>query len=169
MDRRLVVDHLKLNYEGLFNAAEVYNVISSWFFEKGWDWYERINDEQVTPNGKFMRLVLEPWKSTTEFYKLMMKLKVHMSEVKEVEVDHEGETLRMHHGIIHITFDGYVASDRQGEWVNKPLTWFLTIILEKYFFRSHSAKLDTWIKSDVDDLHHKIKNYLNMFKYTYQQ
>ena len=51
-ERRLVVDQLKLSYEGLFNAAELYTVLSSWFFEKGWDWMETMNQEAVTADGK---------------------------------------------------------------------------------------------------------------------
>lgn len=169
MEKKLVVDHLRLGYEGLFNASELFNVVSSWFFEKGWDWYEKMNQEQVTPKGKQVRIILEPWKSTTEYYKLFMKIKLHLIDVKEVEVEHNGENLRLNHGVVRITFDGFVGSDREGKWTSKPLYWFLSIIFEKYFFKSHYSKLETWIKSDVDDLHHKVKNYLNVFKYQYQQ
>ena len=49
VERVLIVDHLKFSYEGLFNASELYSLISGWFFEKGWDWYEKMNDEIITP------------------------------------------------------------------------------------------------------------------------
>lgn len=169
-ERRLVVDHLKFSYEGLFNLAEFYTVISSWFFEKGWDWMEKMNQEQITPEGKQVRIIFEPWKSSSEFYRISMIIKLHLIDVKDVEIEHKGETLRLSQGLIRITFDGFVVSDRTGKWVSKerPFYWFLTLVLEKYFFRDHLGKLETWIKSDVDDLHQKIKTYLNVFKYTYQ-
>ena len=30
-ERKLVIDHLKFSYEGLFNVSEFYALISSWF------------------------------------------------------------------------------------------------------------------------------------------
>ena len=87
-ERTLIVDHLKLSYEGLFNAAELYNLIASWFYEKGWDWYEKVNQEQVTPAGRQILLVLEPWKSSSDFNKLKMAIRVIMSDVKDIEITH---------------------------------------------------------------------------------
>lgn len=166
-ERKLVVDHLKFSYEGLFNAEELFNVISAWFFEKGWDWYEKMNQEQITPDGKQIRIVLEPWKNISDFYKLIMNIKLNMIDVKEVEVEHEGRNLKLNQGLVRITFDAYVAGDRKDQWKDKTIYWFLGTILGKYFFREHFDKAEAWVKSDVDDLHNKIKNYLNVFKYTY--
>tara|TARA_Y100000310_G_C20257187_1_gene611902 strand:- start:127 stop:639 length:513 start_codon:yes stop_codon:yes gene_type:complete len=167
-ERTLVIDHLKFSYEGLFNPAELYSLISSWFYEKGWDWYERMNKEISTPEGKQIVMILEPWKSVTDFYKIMAKIKIIFTNIKEVEVEHEGKTLRLSQGLIRITYDGYVMSDRTGLWTEKPFYWFLTIVAQKYFFRNHFKKMETWIKSDLDDVHSKVKSYLNTFNYSYQ-
>src|SRR3989338_10622674 len=167
-ERHLIIDYLKLSYEGLFNAAELYNVISSWFYEKGWDWYERMNQEQVMPSGKQIRIILEPWKSSTDYYKLSIRIKLNMTDVTDVDVEHEGQPLRLNQGVVKITFDGFVVSDRQGKWTDKPFYWFLSYLIERYFFRSHFGKLETWLQSDMEDLHTRIKTYLNMFKYTYR-
>ena len=169
VERVLIVDHLKFSYEGLFNASELYSLISGWFFEKGWDWYEKMNDEIITPRGKQIHIVLEPWKSTSDYHVLQMRIKFNMIDVTEVEVEKDGEKVRVNHGVVRIYFDGYVKSDRFGIWTSKPFYWFLSIIFEKYFFKRHFRKLETWIASDVDDLHTRIKSYLNVFKYTYQQ
>ena len=167
-ERTLVVDHLKLKYEGLFNVEELYSVISTFFFEKGWDWNEVLNEELITPEGKQIRILLEPWKSSSEFYKLIARIKLHCNDIKDVEVEHEGKSLKLNQGTVFITFDGYVLSDRSKKWTEEPFFWFLTIIAQKYFFRNHFKKLEDWIESDIDDLYNKIKNYLNVFKYTYQ-
>lgn len=167
-ERTLVVDHLKLSYEGLFNTVEIYNIISSFFYEKGWDWYEKTNQELVTPAGKQIRWLFEPWKNVSDYYKIVMVIKVHMLDVKQVEIEQEGQKVKFDHGAIRITFDGYVVSDRKGKWTNQIFTWFLSILMEKYFFREHYSKFETWIKSDIEDLHQKLKTYLNVFKYSYR-
>ena len=167
-ERKLVVDHLKFSYDGLFSTTEVYSLISSWFYEKGYDWYEKNNHESVTPEGRQIHLVLQPWKNTSDFHKIIMKVVVNFIDVKEIGVQHQGQNLTLNQGIIRITFDGYVTSDRFDHWTSKPVFWFLLLVGERYFHRNHFEKMEIWIKSDIDDLYQKIKNYLNVFKYTYQ-
>jgi len=167
-ERNLVIDQLKFSYEGLFNAGELTSLISSWFFEKGWDWYEKLNQEQITPEGKQIRMILEPWKSASDFYKLAVQIKINMTNIKDVEIQKDNQLLRLDHGVIRMTFNGYVVSDRFNKWHESPLFWFLSLIFEKYFFKNHYQKFESWIKTDIEDLHDKIQNYLNVTKYTYQ-
>ena len=166
-ERYLIVDRLKLSYEGLFNADELYSLISQFFYEKGWDWYEKMNQTVVTPSGKHIRMVFEPWKNVSDYHKLAVAIKLNIVDLKGLEVQHEGKSIRTNQGIVRMIFDGYVISDRKGKWAHKPLYWFMGILFEKYFFRHHYQKAEAWIKSDVEDLHQKIKSYLNSFKYTY--
>lgn len=168
-ERKLIVDQLKFSYEGLFSTSELYSLVSSWFYEKGWDWYEKINHESVTPEGRQIHLVLQPWKNVSDFYKLQMRITINFIDVKEIEVQHNQQSLTLNQGLVRITFDGYVVSDRFNEWSKKAGYWFLAILAQRYFHRDHFEKMETWIKSDIDDLYQKIKNYLNVFKYTYQR
>ena len=166
-DRHLVVDHLKIGYEGVFNADELYGVIANFFYERGWDWYEKLNEARNLPSGRQIYIELEPWKNISDFYKIAVIIKLIITDVKEVEIEKDGRIIRTNQGIIKITIDGFVISDRSGKWHEKPLRWFLGIILEQYFFSNHYEKAESWIRSDVEDLHQQIKNYLNTFKYSY--
>src|SRR3989338_3651064 len=115
-ERMLVVDHLKFSYEGIFNATELFAVVQSFFFEKGYDWYEKMNREVITPQGKQIRLVLEPWKCSSEHSKIEMRIKMLMIDVKEVDVENKGEKLRLNHGQVKMTFDAFVFTDRRATW-----------------------------------------------------
>ncbi len=167
VERYLVVDRLKLSYEGLLNFDELHNLISSFFYEKGYDWYERMNQVIVTPSGKQMRLILEPWKNISEYYKLVVSIKINVLDLKEVQVRSGQELVKTGQGTLRMIFDGYVISDRKGKWGQKPLPWFMSIMFEKYFFQEHYRKAETWVKKDIEDLHYKIKAYLNSFTHAY--
>jgi len=167
-ERYIVVDHLKFSYEGLFNLAEFYNIIPTWFYDKGYDWYEKMNQELVTPKGKQIKLVLEPWKNVGDYNTIIMNIKIYLTDVKDVEIQHDKKTLQLNKGLIRITYDAYVVSDRFDRFVGNPLMWFMSVMADKYFYRSFYKRFETWIKSDVDDLHEKIKNYLNVYKYQYR-
>tara|TARA_Y100000310_G_scaffold137447_1_gene136335 strand:+ start:26658 stop:27167 length:510 start_codon:yes stop_codon:yes gene_type:complete len=164
-ERHLIVDHLRFSYEGLFDAGELYNVISSWFFEKKYDWYEKLNQEQATPKGKQIRIILEPWKNVSDYYQLKIKVKINFLDLNDVEVDADKQKLKLNHGVVRITYDGYLIGDRYEKWHNQPFYWFLSIIFEKYFFRNTFNKFKRWIESDVEDLHEQVKTYLNVYKY----
>ncbi|MDP3698419.1 MAG: hypothetical protein Q8R47_02430 [Nanoarchaeota archaeon] len=167
VERYLVVDRLKFTYEGLFNLDELHNVISSFFYEKGYDWYEKMNQVTVTSSGKQMRIILEPWKNITDYYKLIISIKMNVIDLKDVDVQAGSTVIKTSQGTLRVVFDGYVISDRKNKWSEKPLYWFMSILFEKYFFKEHYRKAETWLKSDVEDLHNKIKTYLNSFTHAY--
>jgi len=166
-ERYIVIDHLKLSYDGLFKADELFTVISGWFYEKGWDWYEKMNEEQITPTGKQIRIILEPFKNVTDYYKMVVSIKLIIKNVTEVEVESKGELVKLNHGLIRMTLDAFLVTDRKGKWMKKPFLWFLSVIFDKYFFREPFTKMEDWLKREVDDLYNRIKNYLNVFKYSY--
>ena len=64
-----------------------------------------------------------------------------------------------------IIFDGYVNSDRYGWWENKPILWFLRVLLDKYIFKGHYIKAEQWLLSDIDDLYLRIKSFLNVYRH----
>ena len=167
-ERTLVVDQLKFTYEGLFNASEVYKLVDGWFYEKGWDKNEFMNQELVTPTGRQIKIILEPWKTITDYFKLVMRVKIHMNDVKDVEIEKDGQKIKVNQGEIRMIFDGYVLSDRQGIWNSKPIWWFLSILSNKYLFRENYGRAERWILSDVDDLYQKVKSFLNVYKYKFE-
>ncbi len=166
-ERYLVIDRLKLSYEGLFNADELHALISSFFYEKGYDWYEKMNQVIVTPSGKQIHMILEPWKNISDYYKLIVSLKINIADLKDADVQMEKTSIKTNQGTLRIIFDGFIISDRKHKWSQKPLYWFMSILFEKYFFKVHYQKAETWIRSDVESLHQKIKTYLNSFTQTY--
>lgn len=167
-ERRIIIDQLKFSYEGLFNLDELYTLIVQWFYEKGWDWYEKINQEQVTETGKHVRIILEPWKNISDYQKEQIKIKLLFTDVKEVDVELDGKSIRMHQGLLKIVFDGYLITDRKGWYKNNIFWWWITYLMDTIFMREHYEKGETWVESDVQEIYEKIKTYLNAYNYHYR-
>lgn len=168
-ERHLVVDNLKFAYEGLCNPVEIYNLVSTFFYERGWDWVEKMNQEEVASSGKQVKMILQPYLNRSDYYKQVINIKIHMINLNRVEIEHENQTLYLHRGVIRIVYNGYVVSDRKDKWVKKPFFWFISLIFERYFFRQHFAKFTSEVETEINNLSTKIKNYLNVFKYTYER
>jgi len=165
VEKKLVIDQLKLSYEGLFDFSELYRLIDGFFFERGYDKVEVVNQEQVTSGGKQIRIIMEPEKGITDYFKLIVKIRLHAIDLKEIEVEKDKAKLRLNQGQLKITFDGYVISDRSGTWEKSPFFWLIRVFSDKFIFRDHYNKAEKWLVSDIEDLQQKIKSFLNLHRY----
>jgi hypothetical protein len=165
-EKHLVINRLKFSYEGLFRVDEFYGLIGDFFYERNWDWYEKTNQELVTEEGRQIRIILEPWKSISDFYKINMKIQLHLVNVKDVEVEKDGQPVHLEQGVVRLVIDGFVTMDRNKIW-GSTKGWLFYIMMNFYFFNNHLKKFETYIKNDVDEMMEEIKNYFNVYKYSY--
>ena len=62
--------------------------------------------------------------------------------------------------------NGYLQTDWQSRWNNRPFLWFMNIMMDRYIVGYYTAKFRSNVLADVNDVHTKIKNFLNMYKYS---
>ena len=98
VERETVIDKLRLTYEGLFVATDLYQMIDNWFRQKAYDKRENKNIEKVTPDGKYIEIELEPWKKITDYARIVIKIRLIMNDVKEIEMEKDGLKVRMNQG-----------------------------------------------------------------------
>jgi hypothetical protein len=166
-ERRLVVDHMKLSYEGLFSVHELYTLIDRWFREKGFDKREMRNQEHVKPDGKYIELELQPWKKITDYARHVIKVNITMLRIKDVVVEQEGKRHKLQSGRVNITFDGYLDTDYEDRWEQKPFYFFLRTLFDKFVYRTYSAEFEDLLVENVTQLQQAIKSFLNLYRYSF--
>lgn len=164
-EKKLVIDQLKLTYEGLFDLTGLYRAIDAWFYEKGYDKYELKNYEQVLPTGKDIEIEIMPWKKTTDYFKNEIKIRMKFVNVKNVEIEKEGHKIMINQGKVMIVFDGYLTSDYEHKWEKNSLLFFLRTIFDKTFFRRYFNQAEKWLVNDVYQLHGLVQRHLNLYHY----
>jgi len=165
-EKYTVVDKLRITYEGLFNVTELYKLIDGWLRTKSYDKAELKNVEKVRPEGKFIEIELFPWKKLTDYAISQIRIRIIMTDVKEVEVEREGAKVKMNQGNVHIVFDGYLETDYENRWESKPIFYFLRGIVDKYIYRSYLEGYKDVVRQDVNHLVTQIKSFLNLYRYT---
>lgn len=168
-ERYIVVDRLKFAYEGIFDPAELYNAMVMWFRQARYEWFEPYNQEEVTEQGKQIYIVMSPIKSASEYYRLNVKIQLNMLNLREIEVERDGQKVTLHHGVVRILIDAWVADNRKKSWKSTPVSWFVRFMMTQYFFRDYLGKFKDTLGDDIEQVHHLIKDYLNVYKYTYQR
>jgi len=164
-ERTIVVDHKTLNYEGLFIARELYEIIDKYYYDHGYDKSEKKNFEHVYPDGKQIEIELWPWKKFTDYMRMIMKLHILMTNVKEVEIEKDGVKTKMNQGKVIVTCNAYLETDYEQKWETKPILIFMRTIFDKFVYSIHEGRWDQQIIDEVNHLFHLIKGYLNVQRY----
>lgn len=164
-ERRIVVDELHLDYEGLFDAKELLKLIDNFFRERGYDKREIRNVESVRPNGKRIEIVLMPWKSITDYAKYEIKIRLWMEDLKEVDVKKDNAKIKINQAKVKFIIDSYLTTDTEGRWEAKPLFFFLRTFFDKYFFRFYTSKWEEGLIEHTKEFHTEIKSFLNLHRY----
>ena len=164
-ERRIIIDNLMLQYEGLFEMRELYMMIDKWLRQKGYDKFEKRNYEHVLKEGKFIEMELEPWKKITDYIKIVINMYVHAFNVKEVIVKKDNLDVKMNQGLIKIRFIGYLVTDYEHKWEGKPVFYFLRAVIDKYVYRVSADKYEGAVAEDVKHLYQNVKAFLNLYRY----
>ena len=164
-EREVLVDKMRLTYEGLFSIYDMYKMIDEWFEEKGYDKREVKNIESVFPEGKYIEVVMEPWKKLTDYSKSVIKVRMIFSDIKEVQVEKDGMKVKMNQGRAHFVFDAFLETDYENRWESKPMFFLIRTLYDKYFYKGYTSQLKGEVMDAVTELHARIKGFLNLHRY----
>ncbi len=164
-EMRLIIDHEKLNYEGLFSITELYQLIDNFFREKGFDKREVMNEEHIRAEGKYIRLELMPWKKITDYINHIVRVEIKMFGITDVEVEKDKHKLRLNKGQIKIIFDAYLETDYEHRWEQRPFYFFLRTIFDKFIYSAYTNEAIGQLKETTYELKDVIKGFLNLYKY----
>lgn len=164
-ETEVVVDKLRLDYEGLFSVPELYKLIDEWFEEKNYDKKEIRNIERVSADGKYIELELLPWKKCSDYTKNELRLRIILSGIKDVEIERDKVKVKLNQGKVHIVFDGYLTTDYFNKWENKPVFYFIRSIFDRWVYQPFQSGFQRGVRSDVTELKDRIKAFLNLYRF----
>ena len=86
VEKRLVVDNLRLNYNGVFDVIDFYKEVEDWIARHGMEKETKKKGEHIKPKGKEIEWFIEIWKMPVDYAKVVIRLKALMTDVQEVEI-----------------------------------------------------------------------------------
>ena len=159
---RIIVDHLKLDYKGIFDTYELFRQFDAWLHQRGYEKEEHKNTEQTTPTGKQIEWELTHWKKISFHAKYRMKIRVLIWDLKKVDAVRDNQKIKISHGRMLIYFDAYLELDYEHYW-EKPILTFIRTMYDKFIFKSYTEGFEQKLTSEVTHLYHHIMNFLNMY------
>lgn len=164
-ERDLVVSELRLKYEGLFNAGDLYDIMDQWFERHNYDKIENKSIETVKEDGRHVEVEWRPFKDITAYATKEIKIRMIISGMTDVEVEKDGRKIKVNKGKVQFVFWGILTTDWENRWENKPLLFFIRSLYNKFFYKGYVQKWKSGLKGDVYDLNNTIKSFLNLNRY----
>ncbi|MBW2974457.1 hypothetical protein KY366_01950 [Candidatus Woesearchaeota archaeon] len=164
VEKKFVVDGLKLSYSGPFDVVEFYKKVEEWIAEKGKEKDVKKKVEHVEAKGKNIEWFVEIWEDLAEYARPIVRLRALFSDVKEVKVKRGKSKKRLNKGNALIILDGILETDMGGKWQQKALFHFMRALVDKYIYRYHFNKYDDQLAKEVYELHDVLKDFFDGYK-----
>lgn len=164
--RNLLVKDLTIQYEGLFDAAEMFKLIDDWFQQNGYDKNELRHVERVKEKGKQIELEIMPDKVISDYVKYEINVLVRINDLVETEIKRGNTKMKINKGVVTMTINAYLYTDKKGLWESKPMTFFLRTLFDKFLFKKYLNQFEDALTRDVQNFHSEMKAYLNLNRFT---
>lgn len=161
----IVVDHDKIEYSGPFPATELFRMIENFLFERGFDKRQDKDFEHSTEKGKFIEWQISPWKKITDYIRYIIKIRILAYDLVKSEITINKKKSKIENGRIFIVIDGFIESDYDSYWDDKPILLFFRTLYDKFIFKTYTEKFEQTLVHDINTLHHQIEKFLNIYRH----
>lgn len=153
-----------IKYDGLFSLKDLYKLLNQIIDDRGYIPVEASVEESVEKTGKSIEADLEPFKKLTDYAKSVIKIKIRVSDCKEVEVTRDKKKQKLNKGKILIEFDPYLETDYEHRWETTPYLYVLRTLFEKYVYTPFLSNFSQQIIDDTDFIKSQVKSFLNLYR-----
>ncbi len=165
-EKRVIVEDLTVNYEGLFKLQDLYLTMEHWMKERGYDKKEKKNHEQVLKTGRDIFIEYWGWKRLSDYASDYIKIVFTIKNMKDVNIKKDGVEVAMNQGKVVIVLNGFLYTDFGSKWEGKPLFYFLRMVFDRWIYSVNTQKFEQATSEEVESLYKTLKGHLNMYRYS---
>ena len=165
VEKKFVVDGMKLSYNGPFDIIEFYKKVDEWISSKGKEKEIKKKTEHVEPKGKNIEWFIEIWEDVAEYARPIVRMRALFKDVREIEVAKGSSRIRVNQASVLIIFDGILETDIEGKWHQKPLFYFTRALFDKYIWKFHTNRFEAALIKETYDMHKTLQDFFNRYKY----
>ncbi|MBW3000195.1 hypothetical protein KY339_05990 [Candidatus Woesearchaeota archaeon] len=162
--REIYVDGLGLQYDGLFDLKELYDLIHDWAKENGYSEVGKKDKGAIHPAAKNVSTIIvleKPFDDKT----LKIDVTLDMEDLTEETVEVEKRKEKLLKGNVTMILNGFVISWREGRWEQKGIVFFIRAIIDKFIYKIERGKDIATLVRDARDLRSKVSAFLKIHKY----
>ncbi|MBI2125070.1 hypothetical protein HYU08_00785 [Candidatus Woesearchaeota archaeon] len=165
MENNLIINNRELHYSGIFRTDDLFFTLNKALEQKGYTKREKKSEELVTPLGRLLQLELRPFKIKTNYITLMIKIRITLDNITEVNEKRNNIKERFQKGDVHLVFDAWSLTDYENRWGMKPLAYFMKAVVNKYLYKFPLEEgFVRELASDTAYIYGEVKNLLQSYQ-----
>jgi len=164
-DLRIIVDHLKLDYSGVFDLKELFKLLNRWSKERHFQKKEDKNHEQNLPDGKFIEYEISHWKKISDYTKYTYKIRALFQNINKVEITKDKKKVKIDQGRVLMYFDGFIEHDHEHRWDGRPLFIFFRTLMDKFIYRAYTERFEQRMVHEIHGIYDEIEKFFNTYRY----
>ena len=161
---RMVVNHLKIDYNGPLDVHKLLALIENFLWERGYDKQQEKDFEQNTDKGRFIEWQYKPWKKITDYIRYMVKIRVLGYDLARIDTHVDGKKAKVDSGRIIVIIDGYMEYDYDNKWDLNPLMELIRGVYDHFIYHTYTERWEGRLTNDINSLHDAIEKFLNMHR-----
>ncbi|MBI4452269.1 hypothetical protein HY637_02475 [Candidatus Woesearchaeota archaeon] len=162
---KIVVDHDRIEYNGPFEANNLFRLIENFLWERGFDKKQEKDFEIHSQGEKFVEWQYAPWKKITDYIRYIVKVRILGYHLVKTDLNVNGRKTRTDTGRVVVFIDGYMEYDYDSYWDNHPFLFFLRTIYDYFVFKAYTERFEQRLVHDINTLHDSIEKFFNMHRH----
>ncbi len=152
----------KIKNTGIFNFKDFYSFVYDWLREEGYDVFEKKYSEKVSGDSKQIEIEWDADREISDYFKFRINMYWLILGMKSVEVQKEGQKVKMDTAVTEIKFKAILVKDYEDRWENSTFWKFLRGIYERYIIKSRIEEYQIKILEELEELVAQCKAFLAM-------
>lgn len=167
-----IIRRREFRYEGIFQIKDIFDIIHTFHLERNYDMYDKKHMVIDSKKGRIIDWETQLDKQYSDEEIFRMRFYMTFTEVKDVEIVHNGKKITVNKGKVHIRFKGHLVVDETNAWKaggNSPNADGFRLLVRYigtfFVFRHHLDTFKKDAKKDSEQLYQLILDYFNARKY----
>lgn len=160
---RIIVDHLRLDYSGLFDPKGLFRAIASFMNERRVQKHENKNFEQDLEDGKAIEWETTYWKKVTDYNRDIYKIRILINKMTKVEAQEGSKRAQIATGNVTITIDAYIEHDYENRWEETPILFFFRTVFDKFIYHGYTEMFEQRLTHHAHQLYHTLEKFFNFY------
>lgn len=152
----------KVDSSGIFNFSDLYGFVHAWLLNENYGVVEDKYSEKISGEKKDITAEWTVSKNTSDYFKMMYKMKFEARGLSDVEVEIDGAKKKMNKGSILFEIKGALTRDPESKWDTTPFNRFIRDIYNKYVIPKRVDSMKYKVFEDARDLKEQVKSFLDL-------
>jgi hypothetical protein len=162
---RVVVDHMKLEYSGLFDSKELFKHIASFANNNSLQKRDTKSFEQDLPEGKCIETESDYWRKVTDYARTTYRIRILIHNLKKVEAMLDKKKKNLSSGKVVIWFDAFLEQDYEHRWEDVPMLLFIRTLFDKWLYHGYTERFEQRITHLTNHWYDQTEKFFNFYRH----